>query len=209
MRAMIEAIADGVVRGPEIARYYVTIGREIDRLNRMVDDVFELARIDAQALSLNREDVPVGEIAADVVDSMRPQALRQAIHLRFSSLGNVVAHVDGSRVERAISNLVRNAIQHTPPGGVIDVQVRQRDGWVDVRVSDDGEGIAPADLPRIWERFFRAERSRQRERSNGEGDGAGLGLAIVRGIAEAHGGTVAVQSTQGKGSSFTIELPHS
>ena len=107
-------------------------------------------------------------------------------------------------VERAIANLVRNAIGHTPSGGRIEVSVERQDGWIDIRVADTGEGIDAEDLPRIWERFYRAEKSRHR---SGGDDGAGLGLAIVRGIVEAHGGRVSAESSPGSGATFTMRLP--
>jgi signal transduction histidine kinase len=112
--------------------------------------------------------------------------------------------VDGPRIERAVANLVRNALEHTPEGGRVDVSVRAADGWIALDVADTGDGIAPAHLPRIWQRFYRAEASRARR---GGGDGAGLGLAIVRGFVEAHGGQVDVASEPRHGSTFTIRLP--
>lgn len=205
LRAMVEALDDGIILGAEITRYYGVMRREIDRLSRMIDDLFELARIDAGALPLKRELISVEEIAADVVDAMQPQALLNSVSVELRSSEPANANLDGARMERAIANLVRNAIQHTPSGGRIAVAVERENGWIDVRVSDDGEGIDAADLPRVWDRFFRAEKSRHR--STGDGDGAGLGLAIVRGIVEAHGGTVAAQSSPGRGSAFTLRVP--
>ncbi len=107
-------------------------------------------------------------------------------------------------MERAVSNLVRNAIEHTPPGGRVDVQVRNDNGWAALTVKDSGAGVDSADLPHIWERFYRAEKSRRRP--NGGGDGAGLGLAIVRGIVEAHGGRVDAESPRDGGAVFTIQV---
>ena len=207
LRAMVESLADGVVDGDESKRYYGTMRREIERLNRMIDDLFELARIDAGALPLHRELISVEEVAADVVDALQPQARLNSVAVGLRASGRVTANIDGARMERAIANLVRNAIQHTPAGGRIDVAVERENGWVDVRVSDTGEGIDPADLPRIWDRFYRAEKSRRR--GPGDAGGAGLGLAIVRGIVEAHGGTVAAESAPERGSTFTLRLPSS
>jgi signal transduction histidine kinase len=205
LRAMVEALDDGLIEGAEITRYYGVMRREIDRLSRMIDDLFELARIDAGALPLKRELISVEEIAADVVDAMQPQALLNSVSVELQSSEPANANLDGARMERAIANLVRNAIQHTPSGGRIAVAVERENGWIDVRVSDDGEGIDPVDLPHIWDRFYRAEKSRYR--GVGDGVGAGLGLAIVRGIVEAHGGNVAAQSSPDGGSVFTLRLP--
>src|SRR5260370_32536909 len=172
--------------------------REIERLSRMIDDLFELARIDAGALPLHRELISVEEVAADVVDALQPQARLNGVDVELHASGRVTASLDGARMERAIANLVRNAIQHTPAGGRIDVAVERQNGSVDVRVTDSGEGIDPVDLPRIWDRVYRAEKSRRR--GPGDADGAGLGLAIVRGIIEAHGGSVAAESAPERGS---------
>ena len=204
LRAMVEALDDGVVSGDEATRYHTTMRREIERLNRMIDDLLELARLDAGALQLNRERVSVEEIAADVVDALRPQARLKGVTVDLNTNGPASALLDGSRIERAIANLLRNAIGHTPEGGKVAVDVGRANGWIDVRVADTGEGIEAADLPRIWERFYRAEKSRRREPDD---DGAGLGLAIVRGIVEAHGGSVIAESAPGQGATFTMRLP--
>jgi signal transduction histidine kinase len=207
VRAMVEALDDGVVAEPEeIRRYYATIRREVERLNRMIDDLFELAQMDAGALKLGTQPIALQEVAAEVVDAMQAQARRDgvALSLRFDGEPPEMS-LDGARVERAVANLVRNALEHTPRGGRVDVSVGvERDRAV-LSVCDTGDGIDPRDLPHIWDRFYRAERSRQRgPRSH---DGAGLGLAIVRGVVEAHGGDVQVASSPGNGATFTMRLP--
>ncbi len=204
MRAMVEALDDTVVEGEEVRRYYATMRREIDRLSRMIDDLFELAQLDAGALKLQRKATDVTEIAGEVVDALQAPARKKSISLSLSGERRLIATVDGARIERALANLVRNAIEHTPDGGAVRVDVAPAPGGVHVTVADSGDGIEAADLPHIWERFYRAEKSRNRRDSNG--DGAGLGLAIVRGIVEAHGGTVRAESTRG-GSVFTVRLP--
>ena len=209
VRAMVEALDDEVVVEPtEVRRYYATIRREIERLNRMIGDLFELAQIDAGALRLERQPVALQEVAAEVVDAMQAQARLRGVSLRLETTSNPPElSLDGSRIERAVANLVRNAVEHTPQQGHVEVSVRAEDGWVQLTVVDDGEGIEANDLPHIWKRFYRAEKSRNREPGNA--DGAGLGLAIVRGIVEAHGGAVDVQSTSGHGATFTVSLPTS
>lgn len=207
VRAMVEALHDHVVEDPaEIERYHGRIRREIERLSRMIDDLFELAQMDAGALRLDRQSVPLEEIAADVVDAMQAQARRNGVSLDLTVAGEPPqVSVDGARMERVIANLIRNALEHTSPGGRIDVNVVADEGWVRLRVSDTGDGIEETDLPHVWDRFYRIEKSR--ERGPKATDGAGLGLAIVRGIVEAHGGLVEVSSSAGRGAVFTVRLP--
>ena len=116
---MVDALEDGVVSEPvEMKRYLVTIRRDVDRLNRMIDDLFELAQIDAGAMRLRRESVTVHEIVSEVVDAMRARAARDNIEIDLSIIDVLpAAMLDGDRLERAISNLLRNALEHTPSGG--------------------------------------------------------------------------------------------
>lgn len=207
VRAMAEALADGVVEeDSERTRYYALIQREIERLDRMIGDLFDLAQIDAGALRLEKRRLPLQEIVAEVVEGMRPQAERSGIELRFDSESETLPNVelDGDRFERAVSNLVRNALQHTPSGGEIRAVVRRENGWLALDVTDNGEGFDASHAERVWDRFYRGDKSRGRK---GAGDGAGLGLSIVRGFVEAHGGRVECKSAPGKGATFTVWLP--
>jgi signal transduction histidine kinase len=207
IRAMVDALEDHVVESPEeISRYYAAMGRELDRLTRMVDDLFELARLDAGAVRLERRPAAVQQIAAEVVDAMQADARRQGIALCLNVRDRPPeVLVDGSRIERALANLVRNALEHTPGGGRVRVEVGSEDGCVVMAVDDTGEGIDPEHLAHIWDRFYRVDPSRTRYGRNS--DGAGLGLAIARGVVQAHGGSVAAQSEPGTGSLFTLRLP--
>jgi signal transduction histidine kinase len=207
IRAMVDALEDGVVSEPvEMKRYFATIRRDVQRLNRMIDDLFELAQIDAGAVRLRKQRVTLHEIVAEVVEAMRARAERLDVAIELSVQDELPpAMLDGDRLERAISNLLRNALEHTPSGGRIHVRVSGTDGGASVEVADTGEGIAEADLPNIWTRFYRAEPSRGR--INDASDGVGLGLAITKGIVELHGGHVDVRSRPGAGSVFTVLLP--
>jgi two-component system sensor histidine kinase BaeS len=179
--------------------------RQIERLDGMIDDLLELAQIDAGAMRLERAPVALAEIIAEIADAMQAQAGRAGVELRTSIEAAIAPiDVDGGRIERAIGNLIRNAIDHTPRGGRVEVTLALDAGHAVVSVRDTGVGIDTHDLPHIWTRFYRADRSRQR--ANGAG-GAGLGLAITRGIIESHGGSVSVESTLAAGSIFTARVP--
>lgn len=207
IRAMVEALADGVVGDPEeVERYYATMNRQIERLTRMLDDLFELARIDAEAVELQRQPLLLQDIVVEVVDAMQASARSRGVRLDSHTEGLVPpVPVDGARMERAIGNLVRNALAHTTSGGSVFVRVSADPRSVYVTVSDDGEGIAPEHLSRVWDRFYRSDASRRRAADSD--DGAGLGLAIVRGIVETHGGQVSARSALGEGATFTFSLP--
>jgi signal transduction histidine kinase len=204
-RALIEAVADGVVEDTETqARYLASARSELEKLGRLVDDLFELSRIDAGALRLNLEEASLGDLISDTLSGFRHQAERKSVRL----VGEVSDDVDPvlanpPRLQRVLYNLVSNALRHTPPDGTIVLRAERREGVVQVEVSDTGEGIPPEDLPRVFERSFRSERSRTRAEA---GDGAGLGLAIARGLIEAHGGEIRAESRPGHGSRFRFTL---
>jgi two-component system sensor histidine kinase BaeS len=205
---MAEALADGVVdEDQERSRYYALMQREVERLDRMIGDLFDLAQIDSGALRLEKRMLPLQEIVSEVVDGMRPQAERAGIGLQFLAPEAELPDVplDGSRFERAVSNLLRNAIQHTPSGGEIRASVGRDGRWVTLSVADNGEGFDAGQAEHVWDRFYRGDKSRGRKGS--VGDGAGLGLSIVRGFVEAHGGDVACTSSPGAGATFTLRLP--
>lgn len=207
IRAMVEALADGVVQsGDERQRYYSHIRREIERLAAMLDDLFDLSRLDAGAFPLDRVPIPLEEVVADVVDGMQFQAERLGVALRLSAPRPLpTLWLDGTQMQRVVANLVRNALEHTPSGGMIDVTLDTAGDHVQLEVRDTGDGIPAEDLERIWERFYRGDPSRQK--GPGRDGGSGLGLAIVKGIVAAHGGTVGATSQSGCGATFIVSLP--
>ena len=207
-RALIEAVADGVAADRETEeRYLSSASRELAHLGRLVDDLFELARIDAGALQLSLEEASLHDLISDTISSFQPQAERRGVRL----VGEVSGDVDPvlanpPRLQRVLHNLLSNALRHTPADGTVALRARpEGDDEVRVEVSDTGEGIAPEDLPRVFERSFRAERSRTRAEAE-DAPRAGLGLAIARGLIEAHGGTMDVESDLGEGSRFRFTL---
>ena len=206
-RALIEALADGIAADPETERRYLTsASREIEHLGRLVEDLFELARIDSGVLGLTLEEASLHDMISDTISGFQPQAARKGVRL----LGEVSTDVDPvlanpPKLQRVLHNLVSNALRHTPPDGTVTLRAAPEGDVARVEVSDTGEGIATEDLPRVFERSFRGEQSRTRPEKDGT-PGAGLGLAIARGLIEAHGGTVDVQSEPGHGSRFRFTL---
>ena len=177
--------------------------RSAERLSGLVADLFDLARFDAAEVRPRPEPTDLADLAADVVADRRAEAGRRDIRLHIRAEdGLPLAALDPGLVDRALGNLVDNALRHTPPGGAVEVEVTRADASaLAVSVRDTGEGIAPELLPRVFDRFVRADESRAVD------GGAGLGLAIVKRIAALHGGTVRVESTLGAGATFVLVLP--
>lgn len=175
---------------------------ETDRLHRLVDDLFILSRAEIGRLPLAVAPADVGPLLQRIAEAAVPLAWtrgRVEVVSRIpGSLPPVLA--DPERLEQIIWNLITNAVRHTPPGGLVLIGADLTDGHLEIEVRDTGEGIEPAELPLVWDRFYRASNARDRA-------GAGLGLALVRELTEAMGGSVAVESQPGEGSRFSIRLP--
>jgi signal transduction histidine kinase len=203
-RVIVEALADGVIDDPETAqRYLRTAQRDIQSLTLLIDDLFDLAQMDAGGLKLERQPASIADLIADTVESFAALARQQGITLRGSAEpGADPALVDARQIGRVLANLVGNAVRHTPEGGAITVHAGSADGCVQIDVTDTGQGIAAADLPHVFERFYRGEKSRSRATG-----GSGLGLAIAKAIVDAHGGQIAVESRPGQGARFSFFLP--
>jgi signal transduction histidine kinase len=204
IRAMVEALDDGVVDDPaEVRRYHRQLVGEADRLAQLVDDLFELSRIEAGTLQLSREPVPLAELVSDAVASAGPVARAKGIHLSGRVAGGP-PEVPGSPPElaRVVRNLVDNAIRFTPPGGDIEVTVGGDAARAEVSVRDGCGGIPAGDLDRVFDLAYRGDAAR----SPGVDGGAGLGLAIARGFVEAHRGDIAVRNEDG-GCRFIVRLP--
>ncbi|GLW09828.1 two-component sensor histidine kinase [Microtetraspora sp. NBRC 13810] len=204
MRAMAEALEDGVVADePTMRRYHTQIRLEVDRLSGMVDDLFELSRIHAGALRLSRRRVGLGDLMADALAGVEPLARAKGVRLDGEAEIVVPVEVDADELGRALRNLVVNAIRHTPADGSVLVRARIDDGAACLSVTDCCGGIPAEDLPRVFEIAFRGEAARTPTPGGG---GAGLGLAIARGIVEAHHGAIGVVN-EGPGCRFEIRLP--
>jgi signal transduction histidine kinase len=205
IRAIVEALADGVVDDPEtVQRYLTTAQKDIGALSVLIDDLFQMAQLDAGGLPLDRAHSSLSDLISDTLEAFSELATRQGVSLSGSVADNVdPVWMDTQRIGRALNNLVGNALRHTPAGGSVKVNASQADEGVKVEVTDTGEGIRPEDLPYVFERFYRGEKSRNRATG-----GAGLGLAITRGIIETHGGRIYVDSQPGQGTCFTFILPN-
>lgn len=180
-------------------RYLAIVSDETERLERLIADLLDLARLDTGRMTIKVERVSVPALLSRVLDRHRPTAERRNIDLEVVPLVLDVSG-DAGRLEQALSNLVANALRFTPPGGHVRVEAREEAGQLLLSVHDTGPGLTAAQQVLVFERFYKADPSRST-------DGTGLGLSIVRAIVEAHGGTVAVHSEEGQGSTFTLRLP--
>jgi signal transduction histidine kinase len=204
MRAIVEALADDVVSDREtVARYLRTMRGQIQDLSALIDDLFELSYLDRAEGPLEREAASLRDLISDTLESHSAQAGQKGVRLS----GQVDPAVDPvplhpQKMQRVLGNLLQNAIAATPPGGAVTITAHPVPDGVQVVVRDTGEGIVPADLERIFDWFYRGERSRSRATG-----GSGLGLAIARGIVQAHGGRIWAESTPGAGSTFRFVIP--
>ena len=203
LRLMTEAISDGVADEAQTAIFLERMRGEVQYMTGLIEDLFELSQLDAGALKLKPERASLSDLISDTLESLQSQAAskKQVLHGETEEDLPVLLF-DPRKIQRVLNNLIGNAIRYTPEGGTINISACQRDGYIAVNVKDTGDGIPAADLDRIFEPFYRGERSRGRESG-----GVGLGLAIARGLVEAHGGRIKVQSHEGQGSTFTFELP--
>ncbi len=198
LRAMSEALEDGVAQ--DTARYHRQIRTEVDRLNSMVGDLFELSRIHAGALALQPVRMSAYDLVGEVLEGTDPLAREHGVRLVGERVGPVPLEVDGKEMSRVLANLLVNAIRHTPADGTVTVAAEQRAAGVVLSVTDGCGGIPAEDLPRVFDTGWRGTAARTPPA------GAGLGLAIVRGIVEAHSGRAEVRNVPG-GCCFEVTLP--
>ncbi|GAB4106232.1 ATP-binding protein [Micromonospora taraxaci] len=205
LRAMAEALEDRVVRDPDtVDDYHRRIRLETDRMTRLVDDLFELSRINAGALRLSLTAVPLGEVVSDALATTFPLADARRIKLVASESGWPTVAASEPELARVVANLLLNAVRYTPEDGTVRIEAGREEDHAWLSVADTCGGIPPADLPRVFDIAFRGEPAR----TPGPGDGGasgGLGLAIVHGLVEAHGGRVEVRNTS-DGCQFMVRL---
>jgi signal transduction histidine kinase len=201
LRAMAEALEDGVVVDPPtVADYHGRIRVEADRMTQLVDDLFELSRINAGALRLAPTRVPLREVVSDAIAGIAPLAASKRITLVAAETGWPIVQAGERELARVVSNLLVNSVRYTPEAGTVQIDAGHGQDGIWLAVSDTCGGIPDGDLDRVFEVAFRGERART------PGAGAGLGLAIVRGLVEAHGGHVDVRNTR-HGCRFEVRLP--
>ena len=202
LKALTETLEEGALEDPPAARrFLLRMENEIDNLTQLVTELLELSRIESGKVPLKQKPMRPADLVENAFDRMQLQAERTGLKISFECWPNLpYVNIDSNRMEQVMVNLIHNAIKFTPPGGEISIHVSQNENNVVFVVRDTGVGISADALPRIFERFYKADRSRS-------GGGTGLGLSICRHLVEAHGGKIWAESEPGKGSSFYFSLP--
>jgi signal transduction histidine kinase len=208
LRAMTEALEDGLAEDP--ARYHVRMRAEVDRMVRMVDDLFELSRIHAGVLRLSPQPCALGDVVSEALAGADSVARARGVRLGGRIEEDILVTADPAGLSRVVSNLLMNAIRHTPTDGMVEVRARTVPDGVELSVTDACGGMSEEDIPRVFDVGWQGSTARTPERPEaagvGAGAGAGLGLAIVKGIVEAHLGQVAVVNHE-PGCRFLVTLP--
>jgi len=203
IRGYLEAVRDGVIK-PDVDTIR-SLDEEAALLSRLVDDLQELSLAEAGALKLNHQIEDIHNVIKQTVAMKQTQAAAKGLFISIELPDKLpLVNIDSQRISQVLRNLLENAIAHTENGGTIMVTAEKQDNWVKVSVTDTGEGIPAEELPNIFERFYRVDKSRTRATG-----GSGLGLTIAKSLVEAHGGKIEVQSEIGKGSRFIFTVPAS
>ncbi len=210
--SVVEALQAGAAEDPKLrVQFLGSLERLVDRQTNLIQDLLDISKLDSGSETNWQSEVNISQVISDAVDQVRPQAEKKELaistQITLDSGGQDLVLVgNANQLQRALLNILTNAVKYTPANGFININVRSMGGErLEIRIQDSGGGIDPADLPRIFERFYRADKARTRE--SGNPGGTGLGLAIVREIVARHHGTVEVESVVGKGSTFVILLP--
>jgi len=202
LKALSETLIDGAIEDQSIARNFLQkMDTEIEKLAQMVEELVELSLIESGQAKLNKQPSDIKEVIEHSVNRLTPLAERGGLSMNLlipRDLPQIV--IDRDKIEHVLVNLIHNAIKFTTPGGKITISASQKPGQIEIAVTDTGIGISEEDLPRIFERFYKTDKSRS-------SSGTGLGLAIAKHIVQAHGGEIRVSSREGQGSSFSFTLP--
>jgi len=205
IKGYMDNLLDGVA-GPlnEKPTYYLKrVQHNVERLTRMINDLLDLSRIEAGAVKLQLGSLSIPELLNDVAEGFQTVATEKSVSVKAHSMSELpVIQGDRDKLYQVLNNLIQNAIKFTPKGGTITAEAQAGpQGFVQICVSDTGCGIAPEELPKVFERFYRGESVPMENR------GAGLGLAITKNLVELHHGRIWVESTTGEGSRFLFTLP--
>jgi len=202
LRLLTQALDDELVDAETARGYVQTMGVNVRALGTLIDDLFELSRLNAHDWAWSTEAVPVAGLVAEMVTAMRAEAQAQGVVVNAEVAADLApARANPEKLGRVLANLLQNAIHHTPPDGTVRVTARQADGSVEIEVADTGDGIAAADRGRVFDAFYRGGSEAART-----GAGSGLGLAIARAIVEAHGGRIWLAEA-GQGTRVRFSLP--
>ena len=201
IKGYIEALREGLIEPHD--EMIDSLHQEILLLTRLVEDLQDLTLADAGELELNRQAISLEDIVLTVVESLQRDAEEAGIDLKVSVKDSPLVEIDPQRIDQVLRNLLNNALRYTSAGGEVTVTLQAGTESAEVAVSDDGPGIPEEDLPHLFERFYRVEKSRNRDSG-----GSGLGLTIAKQIVEAHGGRIEVSSKEGQGSTFRVILPY-
>jgi two-component system phosphate regulon sensor histidine kinase PhoR len=206
--SLIKSAAETLIDGGKsdataLTRFLEIIDKNANRLTLLIDDLLLLARLDSGRVELRLEPLSLGAVVQEVVDDLGPKAAARGVKLAHEVPAGLIAQADAERMRQVLANLVDNAIKYGAVNGRVVARGRALDdGRVEISVRDDGPGIPPEAVARIFERFYRVDKARSREQG-----GTGLGLAIVKNVVQAHGGDVRVESTLGAGTEFFFTLP--
>jgi signal transduction histidine kinase len=195
----LEAAAGGGLSEPRATRLVGTIRSSSRRMQRLINDLLDLARLEAGRLKLVRASEPIGALIQELVQSFDPIAAGRSVQLECSADEELTAWLDRDRIFQALANLVGNAVKFTPPGGRVTVAARGTEDEVSIAIRDTGPGISPQDVPHLFDRYWQAR--------EGTRSGTGLGLSIAKAMVDAHGGRIEVETSVGHGSCFTVCLP--
>jgi len=206
IRGFAETLQEGALDDSDTARHFVgIIQKESEHLGRLIEDLLDLSRIESGKFRMQKEPLQLTVLAADTVGRLAPRAQNQGVALRIEIPDDLpVVNADHARIAQVLLNLVDNALKYTPSGGSVTVSATDAGPNLRISVADTGAGIPKADLPRLFERFYRVDKARSRMTG-----GTGLGLSIVKHIVEGHGGKITVESDLGRGATFTFTLPKS
>ncbi|PYL01297.1 MAG: PAS domain-containing sensor histidine kinase [Verrucomicrobia bacterium] len=204
IKGYVETLINGAKDDPNVAmRFLQTIEKHTDRLTYLIEDLLTISRLESGQIVMNLQQVELRPAAEDVVNDLQSRAGDKRVHLENQVPQNVTVRADADRVQQVLFNLVDNAIKYGRPEGRVWISARLADGqFAEISVRDNGPGIPPDSIDRVFERFYRADKARSREQG-----GTGLGLSIVKHIVQSHGGEVWVESDLGQGTTFFFTLP--